>query len=240
MLVSTEGIVLKKTRYGDTVSIVTIYTRASGIMVFSFKGKPGRTFNGAALLAPMTLVRLVTDVRHGKSIQYTRELSLLKPYKHIHHDTVKGGVLLFLNELLLKVLKEEESNESLFDFLLRTLTILDEQIPLHPSYHLSFMIHLTFFLGFFPHNGNRLENSCFDLREGSFVHPPFLHQEILNSSVSHWLNELINIPFDQYQLFLAGKAIRNQLLDALICFYQLHVAGFGDMKSLPVLRSLSD
>jgi DNA repair protein RecO (recombination protein O) len=155
-------------------------------------------------------------------------------------DPLKSAVLMFFNELLLKVLKEEEPEPALFDFVMKMLITLDEQKPLHPSYHLSVMLNLARYLGFFPQNGNYSPDLYFDLREGKFLNAPLLHHDFLSPELSRVMNELISIPFDEYQQFRVPRSIRNDLLDALISFYRLHIAGFGLMKSVSVLRALFD
>ncbi|MFO7722042.1 MAG: DNA repair protein RecO [Bacteroidales bacterium] len=239
MLISTEGIILRTTRYGDSGLIVNIYTRSEGLVPFSFRMKQGKP-GSKALLSPMTMVRLVADLKTSRKIHHTRELSLLKPYQSIPWDPVKGGVLMFINELMIKVLKEEEANSELFSFIIRVLSTLDEQQPLHPSYHLSVMVHLAKYLGFYPRNGNFQPGKCFDLREGIFVNPPVPHPEYADQELSILINDLISIPFDEYQHFRVERAQRQALLETLILFYHLHVAGFGQMKSVQVLRSMFD
>jgi DNA repair protein RecO (recombination protein O) len=239
MLITTEGIVLRSVKYGDNGLIVNIYTRSEGLLAFSFRLKHGKA-GSRALLAPMTMVRLVTDLKTSKKIHYTKELSLLEPYKTIPWDPVKGSVLLFFNELLIKVLKEEEMNTELFGFLIHVLSTLDEQEPLHPSYHLSVMVHLARFLGFYPRNGHFSQGKCFDLREGIFVDPPVAHPEFADQELSILMNDLISIPFDQYQQFKANRLQRQALLETLILFYHLHVAGFGQLKSVGIIRNLFD
>lgn len=239
MLISTDGLILRNTKSSDFGSIVTIYTRSEGMLAFSFRQKSGKAGN-RALLAPLTQVSLVADIRNNRKIHYTKELSLSYSYSNIPFDPTKGAVLLFLNELLLKVLKEEESNPPLFNFIIRALQELDSQQPLHPSYHLTVMIHLAHFLGFFPQRRSNDQHLYFDLREGLFVGPPFSHPEVLSPETSILMNELITIPFEEYQQFYTLRPQRNSLLDALISFYHLHIAGFGAMKSVDVLRSLFD
>jgi DNA repair protein RecO (recombination protein O) len=239
MLISTEGIILRTTRYGDSGLIVNIYTRSEGIVPFSFRMKQGKP-GSRALLSPMTMVYLTADLKTTRKIHHTKEISLLEPYHSIPWDPVKSGVLIFFNELLIKVLKEEEPNADLFEFILWVLQTLDQQNPLHPSFHLSVMVHLTRYLGFYPRNGNFQAGKCFDLREGVFVFPPIPHPEYASLELSVLINELISIPFDQYQEFRADRIQRQALLDTLNVFYHLHVAGFGQMKSIPVLKTLFD
>ncbi len=37
-----------------------------------------------------------------------------------------------------------------------------------------------------------------------------------------------------------NRKVRNELLDFLLIYYKLHIDGFGEMKSLQVLRELLD
>jgi DNA repair protein RecO (recombination protein O) len=136
------------------------------------------------------------------------------------------------------VLKEEVQNQRLFDFLVYALKELDEQQPLHPSYHLSVMLYLSMYLGFFPHETNWEKEMVFDLREGVFGRSPLSHPDVVDTKTSRLLFDFLAIPFDQYQQFSINRESRNQLLNALILYYRLHVAGFGEMKSVEILRTL--
>lgn len=237
MLLQTEGFVLRSTRYGDHLQIVTLYTRAAGIQSFSVRRKLAGS-NVNALISPLSQVNIVAEVRPHQKIHYPRELSLAYSYAGIHANPVKSGILLFFCELFSKVLKEEEANENMYGFLVTSLRELDRQNPLYPSYHLTVMLQLTSFLGFFPENSGWNPTSCFDLREGIFTSASVAHPDFLGCELSSEFNKLIGVSFDQYQSFMSSREERNHLLDALINFYSLHIAGFGEMKSLPVLRSL--
>ncbi|MEY2812288.1 MAG: hypothetical protein RLZZ390_944, partial [Bacteroidota bacterium] len=56
---------------------------------------------------------------------------------------------------------------------------------------------------------------------------------------SEYIAQLLRVmqiaELDQIQL---NKQLRNELLDACLRFYELHISPFGQMKSLPVIRTL--
>jgi DNA repair protein RecO (recombination protein O) len=237
MLITTQGIVLRNVKYGDHSHIVTIYSDTHGLISVSYR--PGRS-KGRALLAPLSIVHLTTDIRSGKTIYPVKELSMACQYASIPFSPGKASVLMFLNELFVKVLKEEAGNQQLFDFLTKALKELDHQHPLHPSFHLSVMLYMSMYLGFFPHETEWHHGLVFDLREGVFVTSHFEHPDLADEETSRWLFEFLAIPFDQYQYFTVGREGRNRLLNLLIDYYRLHVAGFGEMKSVEILRSLYD
>ncbi len=235
MLINTDGIVLRKIPYGENTLIVSVYTAAKGIISLTVKGKK----NGAkALLSPLSIIRVVVDLRNNRNLHYPKEISLATPFKSIPFDPHKGTVLLFINELLIKVLKEEEPNQPLFDFIVNALKTLDQPGSLHPGFHLAVMLHLTKFLGFFPQSTHWKDGLQFHLKEGVFVNPYQQDPSIADSEVSKVLYEFINIGFDQYQQLRLNRHIRSQLLDLLILYYQLHIPGFGNMKSVDVLRTV--
>jgi len=237
MLITTQGIVLRNVKYGDHSHIVSIYSDTQGLITVSYR--PGRS-KGRALLAPLSIVHLTTDIRSGKSIHPVKELSMACQYVSIPFSPEKASVLMFLNELFIKVLKEESQNPILFEFLAKALKELDLQQPLHPSYHLSVMLNLCMYLGFYPHETAWNHGLVFDLREGLFVSSNLAHPDTADDRTSRLLFEFLAIPFDQYQQFLLNREDRNRLLNLLIHYYRLHVAGFGEMKSVEILRSLYD
>jgi DNA repair protein RecO (recombination protein O) len=235
MLIHTDGIVLRKTQYGDHTRIVSIYTLSHGLLSFSVRGKK----NGSgSLLSPLALVQLVSDIRNNRALHHLKEISMKRTYGSVPFHPHKSTVLLLLNELLIKVLKEEEANPSLFRFLTSMLHELDEQEPLHPSFHLSAILHLTRFLGFYPAWIPWREGLLFDLSAGTF-HESFLPEaESANGELSRVMHEFITIPFEEYQRFRVEKRIRGELLDLLVRYYQRHIAGFGTMKSPDILREI--
>jgi DNA repair protein RecO (recombination protein O) len=239
MLIDSEGIVLRSVRYGDHSLIVSVYTQTEGMLSFSFRPRQGKTSIGG-LLSPLSMIRVVADIKPTRSIHQPKEVSLSYHYSVIPFDPARGCLMMFFNELIIKVLKEEEPNDGLFQFLTRVLRLLDEQEPLHPSYHLSVLVGLTSFLGFSPHLSPWRPGMCFDLREGVFVHPPVGHPDLADEEMSFILNEFIRIPFEEYQQFRGSRVVRNKLLDLLLAFYQVHIEGFGSMKSVEVIRTVME
>lgn len=239
MYINSPGIILKGIKYGENDYIATIYTKDAGIKVFRLNQSMGKV-KIKSLLFPLAVVQILSNIKVNREIHFLKEISLLHKYKNLPFDPIKGSVLLFFNELFIRALKEEEPDTALFNFIYESLKLLDDQKPLHPSYHLSVMLHLTKFLGFFPERKKNIMNKFFDFKEGSFVEYAEPDREVLDHETSKALNELIETPFYQYKLFTANRSVRNALLDALIIFYQIHSEGFGLMRSPGVIRTLFD
>ena len=89
--------------------------------------------------------------KEKSDLQHIREARVAYPYQSIHLDIRKSSILLFLNELLYKSIQEEAVNPELFSFIFDHLMLLDQTTENPANFHLFFAIHLTRYLGFFPH-----------------------------------------------------------------------------------------
>ena len=81
---------------------------------------------------------------------------------------------MYVSELLTKTITEQEQNEALFDFIVRSLLWLDLVEQDYANFSLFFTLELTRHLGFYP-KANHQTGYCFDMMEGSFVHDLPVH-----------------------------------------------------------------
>jgi DNA repair protein RecO (recombination protein O) len=150
MLHKTRGIVFHVTDYSETSVVARIYTEVFGIQSYLLKGakrKKNKLHSG--ILQPMSLLEMEVYHKDHGGLQYATELNNNPPFTGIPYDMVKSSIVLFLNEIAYKSIREEEGNPLLFDFLHHTMLWLDAMDPVHPDFHLVFMVQLTRFLGFF-------------------------------------------------------------------------------------------
>jgi DNA repair protein RecO (recombination protein O) len=227
MLHKTQGIVLNYMRYRDTSIIVKIYTEKFGIQSYIENGiRSIRSKNKIALFQPMTLLDLVVYHDERKPIQRIAEVRCLQPFKSLPYDIGKSSIALFLIEILGKTLKEEEENQSLFGFLQQSILVLDE-LERFENFHLIFLLQLSFFLGFSPHEAAEISNQFQENNIGLAV------TEVDELA----LNQLIEATYGS-ELNL-NRTHRNHLLDVIIIYYRLHIENFGNIKSLQVLKEVS-
>ncbi|MGY8953641.1 MAG: hypothetical protein ACKVJP_09795, partial [Flavobacteriales bacterium] len=78
----------------------------------------------------------------------------------------------------------------------------------------------------------------FDLQEGLFTRIRPMHISYVEQIEAKKISEISSTGYD----FLDEKLHRderNKILEAVIKFYQIHVEGFGSLKTLKVLQELS-
>src|ERR1043165_5441661 len=102
-------------------------------------------------------------------MQKNSEKNIENNYTSLHLVFTKNCIALFIQELLHKVLKEQEADEDLFDFLKNSLMILDLKKENYFNFHLCFMLQLSRYLGFYPQGKYSDSTSVFDLQEGTFI-----------------------------------------------------------------------
>jgi DNA repair protein RecO (recombination protein O) len=236
MLVSDRGILLHKVKYGDSGLILKMYTKEHGSVSFLVQGLKGKNKSVPAIMHPLAELDLEYLDRPKSELKRLKEVQLHTPFHAIRSDLQKSGIAFFLAEVLLKCLKENEANPSLYSFVRTSIELLNttERIG---NFHLVFLIRLSKFLGFYP-LGKYTGREFFDLQEGLFTRIRPMHISYVEQIEAKKISEISSTGYD----FLYEKLHRderNKILEAVIKFYQIHVEGFGSLKTLKVLQELS-
>jgi DNA repair protein RecO (recombination protein O) len=237
MLVSTKAIVLSKLKYKDQDIIVKCYTAHLGVQSFlvknALKTRKGK-FNIAYFQA-LSLLEIDFDYKPNKSLQYLKELKLYQNYTTLHTHIVKSSIALFLSEILSDILKEEEENIELYQFLETSLLWFD-QSDVDSSFHLMFLMELTKYLGFYPRAVDP-NASYFDLEAGKFRITEIGSYCISGKTLTH-LKQLLGIKFDVDKKLQMQLTEKRELLNMILLYFKLHLDGFKRPKSLDVLNQI--
>jgi DNA repair protein RecO (recombination protein O) len=239
MLQSTRGIVFHQVKYSETSIIVKIYTEKYGLQSFIVRG--ARKKNApikASQLQHLALVELEIYRKETKDLQHIKELKVIFPFQSIPMDIRKSTILVFMNEVLYKVIREEEPNPELFEYISNAIQILELKEDHFSSIHFLFLIQLTKFLGFFPKNNYSATNTNFDLQEGEFNNAVGPDTIIAVEPYSRYISTLCNAAFDRIEDIRIHPSHKNKLLETILNFYRLHLPGITEFKSHAVLKSV--
>lgn len=239
MLHTTSGIVLHTIKYSESSLIVKIYTRNFGLRSYMVSGvRSKRSKNKATLFQPLALVDMIVSNSNKGDLHRISEISILHPYTEIPNDVIKSSIVIFLNEILYKALREEHSDEDLFDFIKNSLLVLDLKHDNCSNFHIFFMIQLSRFLGFYPQGKYTAETPVFDLKEGLFIPHLPSHIHYLTAENSKSLYDFIASGYETIHQVKIGHNERKQLLQAMIVFYQLHITSFKEIRSQEILEEV--
>jgi len=242
MLHTTRGIVLRTIRYNDKSVIANIYTELFGLqgyLVYTGKNlSAGRHGKKNALLQPLTCLELTVQHKPNVSLQRIKEVQCSPVFTDIPYNTTKSSLGIFIAEVIYRSVKEEESNLPLFEFLLESILLLDEEKNSCSNFHLAFLVQLSGYLGFFPGNEYSETYCFFDLEEGIFINHKPVHPLFISAELSCCFAQLMNNSIQQHSALSINKTQRKELLNALMNFYRLHLHGMSEIKSHRVLEEV--
>lgn len=233
---NTNVFILHKMKYKENSIICRCYSQTYGIFsgiiknAFSKKSKS----KGIHFLPLAHLELVFYESKNPSSLKLIKESSLLTFYKSLHLQSEKIAIVFFLAEFLNKTLKEEFQNEKLFDFISASLKILDEKEKNFANFHLIFMLRLSRYLGFYPNIESRdLEFFC--LKDGVFKET--YENFCLEKKESLLFKQLLKLDFkDNFNDFSPNQS--QSLTYILLRYFSFHQQGFGEIKSLEILKSL--
>lgn len=238
MLHKTRGIVFKTTNYSESSVIVQVFTEKFGLQSYLINGvKRPKSKIKLNSLQPLHLLDMVVYHKPTGNIQRLAELSHQPVFLSIPYDIVKSSIAMFLNEVLYKSLRQHAADEVLFEFLFHAIEILDSLSNGLANFHLYFLLRLTRFLGFYP-NTTIASAAYFDLKNGGYskMQPP--HAFILEPPYTALWTKILNSNFDNLHSLHPSSQERKVILEKILDYYQLHVDGFGRVRSHEVLEEV--
>jgi DNA repair protein RecO (recombination protein O) len=236
MLEKTKGIVLHTIKYSENSLILNVYTEEYGRQSYMLSGiHSKKSSKTKKLIQPLSLLTFEVYFKSSRELQKIKEYKALDTLSGIHSNIIKTTIALFIAEILYRTLKEEEKNPNLFSFLISSVQYLDSSDKGVENFHLVFLIQLSKFLGFFPHDNYDSSNLYFNFLLGTFV--PFTEYEkhLLAANESAWIQKLINLNYSDLPKLQISGSMRSTLLDILILYYQIHFEGLGQIKSHKIL-----
>jgi DNA repair protein RecO (recombination protein O) len=227
MLYKTRGIALNYVRFRETSIIAKIYTEEFGVQSYIVNGvrSAKAKTNRIAFFQPLTLLDLV--VYHKQKEEAINRISEIKPsvaFQSLPFEIAKSSMALFITEMLTKTLREEEANAPLYQFITDSVLYLEHATQRFENFHLMFLAKLSAYLGFGAETAREFEAQLLENRYG---YP-------LDDQTRTALQSFLFAPYEHTTHL--DRTHRNQLLDALVFFYKIHLEGLGEIKSLDVLR----
>ena len=221
--------------------IVDMFTCEAGRLSFAVpipKTSKGRLKK--QYFQPMTLLEVECDIRQRVQLQKLKDARLLTTYATIPFSPEKLAISLFIAEFLYHALRSEQQNKPLFAYVCDSMQWLDVATTGYANFHLTFLMRLSRFLGFYPNleDSGEYGGLLFDLREARFCRMTPLHRDFLDSDEARMIHLLMRMDFPTMRLFRLSHQERNRIVEVLLQYYRLHIPQFPELKSLAVLQEL--
>lgn len=236
-MITTKAIVFNALKYGDTSLIVKCFTEQEGIKSYMLRGilksKKGKL--KTAYFQPLTQLQITAKHSAKSTLHSIREAQVIHPYETIYTSIVKQSIVLFLSEVLSGIIREEEENVSLYNYIETALIWLDTHNSI-ANFHLLFLLNLSRFLGFYPDTSEQ-EKIAFNLLDGHFTNSINEKLTVSGNKLASF-KKLLGINFDEISKVSFSKQERQTVLRMIIRYFELHLDGFKKPKSLDVLETV--
>ena len=226
MIEKTRGIVIKYMKYQESSIITRIFTEDYGLTPFIVNGiRSARSKRSIGYFQPFSILDLVIYMKPGREIQRLSEYKYLIPTHNTQTDVRKGAIVLFLSEILNKLLQHEKgAQEHLFAFLIESITQLDSMPSQIENFHIHFLLKILPYLGLGVDDGDALIRSM----ELEMVHDD-----------DHLLEFVSSIINSDYSDVVGGSGnLRFKALELILNYYHHHTDSIGEIKSLKVLHQV--
>jgi len=230
---TTIGIVLQKIDYSETSLIVKVLTAEFGLKSFIYQGAK-RSKKKGQLVGPLSVLNISYYQRKESDLAKITTVELDVVFKDIPFNPIKCSVVFFMNEILQKTVKEEETNAELFEFVKYTLQVLDAQTNIS-NLPIKFLLELLIYLGYYP----IIEENAqfFDYLNGKLTKNQPNHPNYMGGENITYLLQLFKTPLTDQELSIPAKN-RHQILSNLLDYYKVILDDFKNLKSLDVLEAI--
>lgn len=236
MRITDKAIVLQSIKLGDRKLLLKLFTKQHGLITAAcVAGKAPHSKIKFASIQQLHLVQVEMIVKENKEVQQLNEASCYFVYDKIPNSFHKLSIAQFLNEVLLKCMKEQHANHYLYEFIETCLCYLNDEEINFLNLHLYFLTELTKYLGFEPQNNFSIENKFFDCREGCFTPYSVASPLGLTEEESKLFSEFLKINSLKVTL---SHSQRSSIINIFVDYYKLHIPGFNDLNSLSVLKEI--
>ena len=239
MLNKTRGIVLHSVPYSDKFALTLIYTEEFGRVTYlTSQSKSKKTRVHRSLFHPLAILDLEVEHKNLRDIQRIKEMKIHIPLVSLLTDPVKSSMGIFIAELISKVIREEQTNRLMFDFLLQSVQVLELTNASPANFHLVFMIRLSRFLGFYPDASSYNKGMFFDMRNGIFTQNKPAHTDYLPLEESTVFYNLLRMSYENMSAYRFSGRERQVIIHRVLDYYRLHLSDFPEIKSLEVLHEV--
>lgn len=238
MLVNTKAIILHTLPFKETSIIIYAYSKENGRISFIANGvRKTKSKLKLNIFQPLSLVDIIYYSKNTNELCRIKEAKRSEIFSEIPFRIDKNSIAAFIAEFIYKVIREEDKNEPLFEFLNYSILLLDKADNNISIFNLIFLLQLTKYVGIIPDNNYSDSNIFFNLNNGFFT-STYTRGISLDKYLSNTLQKLLSAGFKELELISIPKKDRKELLEKLILYYQIHLDYSVTIKSIKILEEV--
>lgn len=233
------GIVIDIVKHSDRHNVLTLFTRERGRVAFLAPlGKTQKARMRLSRLAPLAVVGADVNFKGTRDLQFLPDVTPVRVWRTLYFNPVKSSLVMFLMEFLNRLLRSEAPDPASFDFIIRSLEILDADGPVSPNFHIAFLLGMMHPAGIAPFAEGYESGYCFDMRAAQYARFRPMHSDYIPAALAGFLPLLLRMNFRNMSAFRFSGDDRSRILGLLLRYYAVHLPGVASLKSPDILRDL--
>jgi len=126
-IIKTEAVVLSKLNYGDTSSIVTLYTESDGKISAIVKGGRSSKSKTGRIIDPINYLQIIIYKKNTRDVQILTDANLISHFVNLKEDLNSAKYSFAIIELVKNLTVEHEVNQKLFKGLIKILNLINDK-----------------------------------------------------------------------------------------------------------------
>jgi|SRR5208283_5671884 DNA repair protein RecO (recombination protein O) len=255
MIISTDAIVLRSMKYGETSKIVTLYSKKFGKIKVIAKGARSAKSKFGASLEPMMHSSIILYKKEQRDLHVLSKCELSTPFFKFDGNGDRLAVGLALVELVNLVMHDEEENLPMFALLVKALEAVDRASQNILNIFFAFELRLLeiFGYGLNLHDcmrcgrsvvENEEVNGVFLLLASGSVRCSDCHSALnaggikASKGIAQSLFQMQSLPLGSIDDLRLDLSKKDEILALLQTYMQYHIAGVRTLKSLSLFTNV--
>ncbi len=232
MILQSEAIVLSTQKFRETSLIVKLYTRQHGLESLIAKGVRTKSKRQRAIyLQPSALLDVVYYVKKGRDLQNLTDYTPAQHYARAWQQPQRMLYAMLGVEVFGGAVREVEPNPELYQLLRDYLLAVDAENAQIFDRLMHFLLALCDAVGILPQidSARPDQPKVLLMEEGRIEDSP---SRLTTGAGGHIYRYLTG------QALIVPRAEREQLIQTLLRYFDLHLEGFRQPKSLEVFKAV--
>lgn len=227
-----RAIVLTSTQYRDNSYMLNLFTESAGVVAVSASigGRSSKVKRG--YLIPLTLLDIELKGKDNAKVWHVNDCCVYRVNNALMLNPIKMLVSQFLAEMIWRAFRFGGGDRIIFDYIEKSIIEFDELENGISEWYLGFLVKMMHYIGIMPDISDYSDGFVIDISEGKAVR--YCFGEKLDIDTTRCLVKIL-----RNETFRLNEKERSKMVDFVVKYYQVHMEGFGDVKSLEILRSLA-
>jgi DNA repair protein RecO (recombination protein O) len=219
---------LSYVKFGDNDAVLHCFSEENGFQSFFAKGIYSAKNKKKPYLFPLNFLNItVSKPVENNTISRISKIELGNEY-YDFEEISRTSILFFLADFLHQVLREEGFNRTIFD---EINSVRKEISSGNSNASLGFLIRFLQISGLAP-----LPNSAGFLNPESGLFEPVISHAFFDENISQIWS--IFLSSENVYAIRLKRNQRNEFLDSLMFYFQVHITGFYTPQSLAIVRQI--